>query len=71
MTDPSPDTAAQLARVKRAAARKRRADKEYRSALEDARDLLELDGARDVYAQLAAAAGMSRQAVRQQLERWR
>lgn len=58
---PSPSNP--LARVKRAASSKRRADQEYRAALLAAFNL----GAS--YAELAKLAGTSRQAVRQLIER--
>lgn len=53
----------ELARVKRAAGRRRRAEQEYRAALEAAHAAGESFGA------CAKAAGVSRQAVQQLLER--
>lgn len=54
----------ELARVKRAARAKRRADDAYRAALLEAAAALEAADDADVYAQLAAAAGVSRQSAR-------
>ena len=60
-----------LTRVKRAAANRRRADAAYVAAVVDAVGVLEAAGVRDAYAQVAAAAGTSRQAVRQLVARSR
>jgi hypothetical protein len=59
-----------LGRVRRAAARKRRADAEYKAALLEGLDELEEAGVRDPFAQLADAAERSRQILRQQIVRW-
>jgi methyl coenzyme M reductase subunit C-like uncharacterized protein (methanogenesis marker protein 7) len=60
-----------LGEVGRAAARVRRARENYRAALVLAVDELEHDGARDPYARAAAAAGVSKQAVRELVDRAR
>jgi hypothetical protein len=59
----------ELARVRRAAAARRRAEEAYRQAVVDAIAELEAAGVRDAYAQVAHAAGVSRQAVRQLMQR--
>lgn len=61
----------ELAKVRRAAASRQRADEAYRSAILAAVHVLEQAGARDPYAQVAAAAGISKQAVRQLVARSR
>lgn len=66
MSQPDP-----LANVRKAAASKRRAEDSYRAALAAAVHTLEQNGARDAFAQVAAAAGVSRQAVRQLVARTR
>lgn len=53
-----------LARVRRAARSKRRAEEEYRASLLAAFDALTSGGASDAYAQLADAAGVTRQTAR-------
>jgi hypothetical protein len=63
--------ASSLTRVKRAAAAKRRADDAYRAAIVAAVDELETAGERSAFATVAAAAGISRQAVRQLVDRTR
>jgi hypothetical protein len=54
-----------LSQLRRAADTKRRAEERYRAALFAAVDELEKAGARDAYAQVAHAAGVSRQTVRE------
>ncbi len=66
-----PGTTNPLARVRRAAKAKGRSDAEYRAAIIDAADELERDGTRHVFATIAGAAGTTRQAVRQLVERAR
>lgn len=58
-----------LTRVKRAAAARRRADDSYRAAILAAVAELRAAGARDSFAQVARAAGVSRQAVRDLVSR--
>jgi len=60
-----------LARVKRAAKAQTRARLEYAAALVAAVEALEAAGARDPYAQVAAAAGITQQSVRIIVERHR
>lgn len=60
-----------LGEVKRAAGRRRAAEKAYRSALVLAVEELEQAGHRAPYAAVAAAAGVSRQAVRELVDRIR
>jgi hypothetical protein len=60
-----------LGEVKRAASRVRRARENYRAALVEAVAELEAAGVRDPFARVAAAAGVSKQAVRELVERAR
>lgn len=60
-----------LREVRRAAAGRRRAELGYATAIVAAVDELEAAGARDAFAQVATAAGISRQAVRQLVARSR
>ena len=60
-----------LARVRRVAKARARADAEYRAAVVAAVDELEAAGHRSAFATVADAAGTSRQAVRQLVERSR
>lgn len=62
MTDP-------LERVAAAAADRQRAEQQYRLVLAAVVDELSARGARDAFSQVARAAGVSRQAVRQLLLR--
>jgi hypothetical protein len=60
-----------LREVRRAAAARRRAELAYTAALVAAVEALEQAGVRDAFAQVAEAAGVSRQAVRQLVARAR
>lgn len=60
-----------LGRVKRATVQRARAEGEYRAAILEAVDVLERDGISDRYAVVAEIAGVSKQAVRQLVERCR
>lgn len=64
-------TRTHLARVKRTAAARSRADEQYRAALVAAVTELEKAGVRDAYARVAEVAGVSRQAVRELVTRVR
>lgn len=68
---PGATVAVALGEVKRCAGAVRRARDSYRAALVAAVDMLEQAGARDPYARAAAAAGVSKQAVRALVARTR
>ena len=66
-----PAATAVLGDVSRAAAGRARADERYRAAILGAVEELERAGVRDPFARVAKAAGVSRQAVRELVERGR